>query len=123
MKCVFTKTDGIECKANAMLNSKHCFHHNPGIAKEVKKEAQAQGGRANRACVKEPLPPMKISKIGDVVSLLGDAVQRVRSGGMDLKVATTLGYLAGHLLKAFEVADLEARFEALERKVEEAKTI
>ena len=119
MKCLSTKTNGATCKANAVFNSQYCFHHNPDISREVKKEAQARGGSANRAGVKEPLPPIEITKLGDVVALLGDTVKRVRSGEMDLKVATTLGYLSGHLLKAFEVTDLEARFEELEKKIAE----
>lgn len=119
MKCGFVKTNGASCRASAMLDNQYCFHHNPEISPVTKKEAQAQGGRANKIRVEESLPALEIIKIGDVVILLADTVKRVRSGELDLRVATTLGYLSGHLLKAFEISDLEARFEELEKKLDE----
>lgn len=119
MKCVFEKTNGSACEANAMAGSQYCFHHNPAISAKVKKLAQAKGGQANKIMVKEPLPPLKIGASKDIVLLLEDTIARVRSGEMDLKIATTIGYLSGHLIKAFEVSYLEERVIKIENIVEQ----
>ena len=122
MKCIFEKTNGNTCEANAMAEGQYCFHHNPAISAEVKKLTQAKGGQANKIMVKEPLPPLKVSATKDIVVLLEDTIARVRSGEMDLKIATTIGYLSGHLIKAFEISELEGRIEAIEKAILEKKT-
>lgn len=119
MKCIFEKTNGNNCEANAMTESQYCFHHNPAISTEVKKLAQAKGGQANKIIVKEPLPPLKITDTKDIVMLLEDTIAHVRSGEMDLKIATTIGYLSGHLIKAFEISYLEERVIKIESIIEQ----
>jgi hypothetical protein len=47
----------------------------------------------------------------DVKDLLVEAMAAIRTGKMNPKLGTTLGYLGSSLLKAFEVADLEQRLE------------
>jgi len=119
MKCKHTKENGEQCNANAMSESEFCYLHNPDISEETKKEAQARGGSNRAVVVKEPLPEMPIKKMPDVALLLADTISRVRAGKMDTRIATTLGYLAGHLTKALEASELEERFEKLEKLVNE----
>ena len=97
-----------------MAENQYCFHHNPAISAGIKKLAQSKGGQANKIMVQAPLPPLKINASKDIVGLLEDTIARVRSGEMDLKIATTIGYLSGHLIKAMETSDLEVRMEKLE---------
>ena len=63
-----------------------------------------------------PAAPLRLSHAADVLSLLEEAVNEVRSDAAadPLDRARTLGYLAGVALKALEVRDLATRVEALE---------
>ena len=49
--------------------------------------------------------------------LLAATINQVRRGDLDPKVANTVGYLAGMLLKALDAGALEDRLLALERVV------
>lgn len=121
-RCQFKKPDGTQCEAWAMRNSNYCFLHNPDISEEEKKAIQSKGGQANKIKVSEPLLPIKINQGKDVVLLLEDTINQVRAGEMDLKVANCIGYLAGHLIRAFEVSDLQNKVEMIERLILERKT-
>jgi len=57
-----------------------------------------------------------------VLDLLADTVNRVRPGEMPPRIANTVGYLAGHMIKALEMAELEDRLKKVERIVLERKT-
>jgi hypothetical protein len=119
MKCEFTKDSGEQCNANAMNGNDFCYLHNPAISDEEKKEAQMRGGQNRARVLKEPLPEVDIKTSKDAVLLLADTISRVRAGTMDAKIATTLGYLSGHLIKAFEISEMEDRFDKLEQVVED----
>jgi hypothetical protein len=49
-----------------------------------------------------------------VKNLLAEAMAEIRTGRMDPKLGTTLGYLGMSLLKAIETSDIEERLEKLE---------
>jgi len=49
-----------------------------------------------------------------VPPLLADTINRVRKGQLDPKIASTIGYLAGVLLRSIEVSELEERTRSLE---------
>lgn len=117
MKCIYKKENDESCNANAMKGVKYCYLHNPDIPEEDKFNAQSNGGKANKIKIYEPLEPIKVKTPSDVVSLLEDTINRVRSGEMDLKVANCIGYLSGHITKALEIAELEKRLDAVERAV------
>jgi len=65
----------------------------------------------------EPLEPVTVEKVEDVVKLLADTINRVRSGELDIKIANCIGYLSGHLTKAMEISVLEQRIQAVERAI------
>jgi hypothetical protein len=48
------------------------------------------------------------------VQLLGETINQVRRGGIDLRVANCVGYLSGILLAALEKGQMEERLAALE---------
>jgi hypothetical protein len=96
-----------------MSDSDFCFTHNPEMGEE-RALANQRGGQVGKANPTEPLRPIELSQPKDVVVLLQDTIRGVRAGEIDLKVANSVGYLSGHLLKAHEVAQLQARIEFLE---------
>ena len=112
-KCKFIKSDGEECKANAMKESEFCFTHNPDMEDE-RMSAVRRGGSSPRKTY-EPLPEVKIENTKDVVNLLSLTISEVRAGSVELRVANCIGYLSGHLIKAFEVSTLEERLVKLEK--------
>ena len=122
MKCTYIKDNGEQCKANAMQEEAFCYLHNPAIPEEQKREAQTRGG-ANRALtVSEALPVIHIKKPRDTIKLLADTIDRVRAGEMDVRIANSIGVLSGHLIKAFEITQLNERVEIIERVVMEKRT-
>ena len=118
VKCKQIKDDGTPCGAFAMSESEFCFFHNPDIDEAEKKDAQTKGG-ANRALVnKESLPAIPVKAPSDAITLLNDTIDRVRSGKLDIRVANCIGVLTGHLLKAFEVAELTSKVEFIEQVIQ-----
>lgn len=120
-KCRFIKPDGEKCEAWAMSDSDFCYFHNPDISETEKKEIQSKGGQANKIKVLEPLQPIALKQGEDVILLLEDTINKVRTGEIDLKVANCIGYLSGHLMKAIETAKLEGRVEIIERAILEKR--
>ena len=76
------------------------------------------GGMRNRrvqpAAEESQSPPP--STAADVKLLLAEAMVAVRAGSLDSKKGATLALMANQLLKAIEVADLEARLKRLEQE-------
>lgn len=91
-----------------------CFLHNPDISEDEKREAQSKGGKANHK-VQASLAPINLKQTKDVVSLLETTINDLRAGTLDVKVANGVGYLAGQLVKAMEVSELEKRVEGIEK--------
>jgi len=60
---------------------------------------------------------IEIKNTSDVVSLLNETINQVRTGEIEVKIANAVGYLSGICLKALEQGDMEKRVEALEEKV------
>ncbi|HEY5589045.1 MAG TPA: hypothetical protein VIK86_08825 [Candidatus Paceibacterota bacterium] len=121
MKCSFIKPDGSQCNANPISDSRFCFFHDPN-SDEKKKEAQISGGKANKVILKEALPILIINESKDIISLLIDTINRVRSGEIDIRLANCLGVLSGQLIKAFEMCQISDRVEIVEQKILEKKT-
>jgi hypothetical protein len=112
--CKGKKRGGVACQVAALPGSEFCFFHDPARAAE-RWAAQAQGGRQNRAkTLDASTPDLKITDARGVVRLVSETINQVRKGAIDTRVGTTVGYLAGVLVKALEQADLEQRIESLE---------
>jgi len=122
MKCTFIKENNEQCQAASMKDSQYCFLHNPEIPEEKKKLVQAKGGKGNITRIQNPLPPITVNTPDDVVSLLTDTINRVRSGELDVRIANVLGYLSGHLIKALEVSEVDKRVSTIERIILERST-
>lgn len=98
----------------------YCFSHNPRT-QEALHEAAVRGGSMPKKNTLD-LPPVSIKTIQDVVLLVEDTVNRVRSGEIPINTANCLGYLSGIILKVLQASDLEKRLEAVESLIKERKT-
>jgi hypothetical protein len=116
-RCKFKKGDR-RCKNYALVGDDYCFFHSPRKARE-RAEAQRKGGKAALAKKKRLLEKsnVHIKKTSDVVKLLNDTINQVRTGEIEVKVANAVGYLSGICLKALEQGDIEKRLEVLEDTV------
>lgn len=121
-KCIFIKKDGNRCGGYPVEGSSYCINHEPRM-QEKKLEAVKNGGAATSYEKLElALPEMAISSPADVVSAATQTINEVRSGKLPPKVASTLGYLLGVVLKAYEVANLDQRVEMIESVLIERRT-
>jgi len=117
--CKHIKPDGERCQAKAMKGSDYCFTHNPDTQIE-KHLAVVKGGLASKK-VKLDLKPLSIKNPQEVGRLLEDTINGVRSGEIPPNIANTIGYLAGHALKAIEASNLDQRVEMVESILLERK--
>lgn len=101
-----------------MTGSEFCYFHNPAIQEAEKQKNRATGGKNNAIKAIEPLEPLKINAAKDIVGLLVQTINEVRGGQIEVRLANCLGVLSGHLIKAFEISDLEKRIEKIEQAIE-----
>lgn len=107
--CQATRADGRPCTARA-LESGCCFAHDPAL-QERRRAAYAQGGRnkATIARAQRAMPPT----LRPVLDHLYTALEEVHAGTLEPRQASALASLAGAIAKLHEVAELDARLEAL----------
>ena len=116
-RCHSTNRDGSPCNAYAVKGSDCCFHHDPHRAVE-RRRARSQGGRARhgrRIGPHHPDQPIALKTIKDVATLLQHTIGETLLLENSLHRARTVGYLAGHLIKALDIAALEERIARLEQ--------
>ena len=119
-QCGHSRSDGSRCRANARRGGMLCFFHDPEKRSE-RAQASRKGGRAGTPTVLPDLPKVVVNSASDVCSLLGETLCQVRLGRMDPKVANTIGFLSGALLKAFQQARTEENLQALIAAVTECR--
>ena len=116
-KCIQRKKAGARCNARPMEHSEFCFFHDPARAKE-RARAQRAGGLRNRAvALPSSVPDAPLADLRDVVRLVADTINQVRRGEIDPRIANSVGFLAGILIKAWDRGEFEARLKALESAV------
>lgn len=121
MLCKALTNTGEACKAQAMQGEEFCYLHNPAVSEDEKHDARSRGGKENQIVVKTPLPPIKLTSPKDVISLLEETINAVRSGEMDVKIANCLGFLTDKLLKAYEISELSDKVEVMGLFLEKRK--
>ena len=126
--CKATTKAGKPCQALAGEGSDFCFFHDPDRRTAARK-VQRRGGQTGKAATLAPtdLKPwrgaagevtvLKSPTLADLVNLLGDTIDDVRVGRLDPKVANSVGYLAGIVLKALQYEAFEERLAAIEEAV------
>ena len=119
-KCQATTKNGTPCQAYALAGSDYCFHHDPNQAAQ-RREARSKGGRARHGRHIGPVgqaEPVVLATMADVATLLERAINETLQLENSIQRARTIGYLAGHFLKALDMAALEQRVIALEHALE-----
>ena len=119
MQCTSIKENDEQCQANAINDSSFCFSHDPNM-EESKRIATTRGGMAPKKNY-DPLPPIKIDDSKDIIRLLVTTIGEVRQGAIDIRVANCVGFLAGHLIKAFEIGELNEKLELFNSLIIERK--
>jgi hypothetical protein len=115
--CQAKTADGTICQAAALAGSDFCFFHDPDRATE-RREANAAGGRQGKMkTLDADAPDVRVESSQDVVRLLSDTINQVRTGQLDPRVANAIGYLANILIRAAEQGNIEKRIEDLEAAV------
>lgn len=114
MQCNHTKTDNTQCKAHAITDGKYCFRHSKRVSDEAKHLASQKGGENRKQIVSDPLPPLSLSEPNHVALLLGETINQVRAGTLDLKTANCIGFLSGHLTRALEISEVHQRLKRIE---------
>ena len=136
-RCHHISKIGSRCMADPQTGKNYCFFHDPE-QKKKQAEARKQGGET-RSRQAEPqitlpsnLPVMPLEKFSDVLDLLGQTVNHLISGEMDVPAARAIGYLAGLLQRALKadvqpiasrLADTINRFRRAEMDLRTAKTV
>lgn len=124
--CKAVRKDGSPCEAQAQAGRPFCFFHDPEKADEAR-AAQARGGSSREVLDANEVQPwrglpagvtvMRTPTPSDVVLLLADTIDEVKTGRIDPRVANAVGYLSNVILKALEVDALNERLAALEEAV------
>ncbi len=112
--------NGEQCGGYNITDSKFCFSHDPN-SRDLKELAVRKGGLTVKKNSMLSLPVVQIQSKSDVPKLLTTVIAEVREGTIDLKAANTLGYLAGILIKAYELVNMEERIEEIEKVVLERR--
>ncbi len=121
MKCQHIKPDGTQCGANAMADAEFCFSHNPET-QEGKAAAVLKGGQAIKPRKEDvPLEPLSVKSTQDILALIQDTINRVRTEPMTHQKANCIGYLANIALKALEVGELDEKLELINTLILERK--
>lgn len=118
-QCIYIKEDGEQCNAKPIKGSQYCFSHNPDT--KIEKHLAVVKGGLNSKKVNLNLTPLSIKEAKEVAHLLEDTINGVRSGEIPPNIANTIGYLAGHALKAIELARYADKVESVERVLMERK--
>ncbi len=114
-RCKAIKPNSERCKGWAIAGKEFCFTHDPEV-KEEREIANKRGGLAPKVHF-EPLPEVNLKTPNDVVVLIEETINKVRAGEMSTQIATCIGHLAGQLIKAIELANLDQRISIVEKVV------
>lgn len=118
-KCKATKADGKPCKGDPIDGSEYCFFHDPE-SRDAHIDAAKRGGTGNQRQTLATVKPWRDVVITatpspvEVVNLLAQTIDDVRTGEIDVKVANSVGYLAGVMMKAIEQNELSDRLDQIE---------
>ncbi len=115
MKCIATRRDGEQCRADARPSRDLCFAHDPDLQARAE-QARRTGGenRSNAARAVKHIPrDMKaLSK------RILEAFEQVSAGELAPDRAHAMARLASVYVQLHTVAEVETRLEALEARAE-----
>ena len=115
-RCSAKTKQGSDCRAAAVMGTQFCaLHGDPARAAELGR----MGGRKNRHYVDAAdevkfAPP---STPEDIRNMLSQVMVDVHARKLHPRIASTLAYLSGPLLKAIESTDVQQRLARLEKEM------
>ena len=116
--CRYQSERGKRCRARTQTGAEFCFFHDPALGEERAAARKAGGvARTQKAVLPADAPIRALRNAADVVELLGETINQVRRGELDLRVSNAIGYLSGILLSAIEKSSYEDRLASLEAAV------
>lgn len=122
--CRATKKNGAPCQAYAGTGSEYCFSHDPALA--VKRAAaRSAGGKARhgrKVGTTGQAGPVEVENVADVCTLLCATINDVLLLENSLQRSRTIGYLAGIIIRAFEIGEMQQQLEAIHRILTERGT-
>ena len=114
-RCQYQRKNRTRCGAHSQNGLPFCFFHDPALDGQRAAARKAGGIARTRGVVLPAHVPVKsLRTAADVGDLLGETINQVRRGEIDLRVSNAIGYLSGILLSAIEKGSLEERLAALE---------
>jgi hypothetical protein len=114
-RCQYQRKNRTLCKAHAQNGSPFCFFHDPALDGQRAAARKAGGiARTRKVALPTNLPAKPLRTVTDVAELLGETINQVRRGELDLRLSNAIGYLSGILLSALENGSLEERLATLE---------
>jgi len=120
MQCQAITKAGHPCRAHALKDKKFCLTHDPESKNQMRVYAQ-KGGQVKKK-IQVHLAPVKFQgDVKEILDLLADTINRVRSNHMPARTANTIGYLANVMIKALEISQFNDRLKEVERIVLERK--
>lgn len=114
-RCVYIKEDGEQCRGFAIKDSEYCLSHDPDMQEARLDRARRGGASESYEKLELNLPPLDIKDSEDIVQSILQIINEVRTGQIPPRVATTIGYLLGIALKAYEVSGVDKKVEAIEK--------
>ena len=125
-RCKQIKPNGERCRGRAITKSEFCFFHEPSRAKQ-RHAAQRKGGLNRLKPAKVTVLPGNtsdavLSTADDVCRLLSETINQVRKGELDVKIANSVGYLAGVILKSRSQGELEDRIVEIEEHIAKGRS-
>lgn len=131
MKCTGTNANGIDCRANAMIGQDKCFFHHAATA-EQRIQARHAGGvtRPSRRNVARagttlttgaPGMDWPLASSADAGALIEQTINQVIQGGLDPRVANSVGYLTSVLNRLRKMSDLEREIAELKEQLKQQK--
>ena len=117
-KCKQILESGKTCGAWALTEKEYCFSHDPEST-EDKIEAVRRGGLAKQIRIEDELQAVEIASAKDVSNLLAVTIKEVREGKIPPQIANTIGFLSGHLLRAYEMAELDNKLEEIKSVIDD----
>ena len=115
-RCKATNRTGAPCNAYAVSRSDFCYWHDPERADE-RRANSARGGHARHGRTigtTGDADPVKLESVADVLPILASEITTLLTLEKSVSRARAVGYLAGVVIKTFEVSELQERVAAVE---------
>ncbi len=114
-RCLATKPNGNPCQAPPSASG-YCFAHDPQLRAKTA-EARKQGGRnsSNTARARKRMG----AELQDIVKMVEAALGGVYKGSLTPQQGQSIASLAGAWVRLHELAEVEARLEDLEQRLEQ----